>query len=281
MFVCSNLSQKSYAGCQAYMQLTACFERQVSLCHLIQSHFVSVKQPQAHACLERDMYQCSHTHTHTHTHTPSSWELSCHCLPGSWPVERESYLSFCSAHGSHLNTASVVSFSQHDDGEGGTEEMRERGEGEQEREREKQMQIIKGRLINSAISPFRHLSLCFPSSVEPCTQNTPPLHGITTWYFGQLLYHVLLCHLLSLGQKMDYKSERLLNIDSKNMWTLHILVYGQIFTSFGEKFSYEHTNINITQTCQSTPKLQAGCLQVDKSNVRLFKTFLRSLLISQ
>lgn len=55
--------------------------------------------------------------THTNTHTPSSWELSCHCLPGPWPVERVSYLSFCSARGSHLNTASVVSFSQHDDGE--------------------------------------------------------------------------------------------------------------------------------------------------------------------
>lgn len=89
---------------------------------------------------------CARVHTHTHTHTqketyihthrdtPSSWEPSCHCLPGPWPVERESYLSFCSARGSHLNTASVVSFSQHDDGERVREGVREKRGGERETE---------------------------------------------------------------------------------------------------------------------------------------------------
>ena len=68
------------------------------------------------------------TQKETDTHTPSSWELSSHCLLGPWSEERESYLSFCSARGSRLNTASVVPFSQHDAGE------REEAEGERETE---------------------------------------------------------------------------------------------------------------------------------------------------
>lgn len=68
-----------------------------------------------------------HTLTNKNTNTPSSWRL-CHCLPGPSPAGTESYLSFCSGRRSCLNTASVVSFSQHDDGErvrAGVEEERE------------------------------------------------------------------------------------------------------------------------------------------------------------
>lgn len=103
-------------------------------------------------------------------HTPSSWEFSSHCPWGLWSVWRVSYLS-SSVPGSHLHTASAVSFSQPDDGE----RVRET------RGRETQKQIIQETLINWAISPLRLFFLCFPSTQPPSPKMNTVSHSLNIY----------------------------------------------------------------------------------------------------